>query len=177
MTKQQFFIYFLVGLMIFSAIGTGILLLTQSSDSPSTEISELQPEFDETQLICQVSPEVANQPGNAEGDWPVALEEPATELEVTDVRVGTGEVAEVGSCITAHYRLSESDGTPVAGNDTFVSGQPFTAELVSGGLIEGWVQGIPGMREGGLRRLVVPAELAYGEGTLIFDVELVKVEY
>ncbi len=176
MTKQQFFIYLLVGLMVFSAIGTGILLLTQSNETPTAEVSETQTETDPTEQICQVSPEVANQPGNPEGEWPVSTE-PVTELQITDVRIGTGEVAEEGSCITAHYRLSESDGTPVDGNDTFISGQPFTAELSTGSLIEGWVQGIPGMREGGLRRLIVPAELAYGQGTLIFDVELVKVEY
>src|SRR5690606_23628854 len=97
-----------------------------------------------------------------------------------------GEAAQLGNCITVHYRLSLADGTPVEGNDTFSSGQPIAFELVSGGLIEGWIQGIPGLKEGGFRRLLVPAELAYGDSQrsgipagsdLIFDVELVKIEF
>lgn len=181
MTKQQFFIYFLVGIMVFSAIGTGLLLLTQSD----TTTPETVTEADETQQVCQPSADVATYPGDPVGEWPTTAPA-ATELQTTDLRAGNGVAAAVGNCITVHYRLSLNDGTPIEGNNTFENGQPIAFELLPGALIEGWIQGIPGMLEGGVRRLVVPPALGYGsaerpgipaDSTLIFDVELVKVEF
>jgi len=178
-TKQQLFIYFLVGIMVFSALGTGLLLLTQGTSNNSTS------QTDEAQQVCQASADVANQPGNPAGEWPTTSPD-VTELQITDLRVGTGQAAAVGNCITVHYRLSLSNGTPIEGNDTFESGQPIAFELSPGGLIEGWIQGIPGLQEGGVRRLVLPPDMAYGaaerpgipaNSTLIFDVELLKVEF
>ena len=66
-------------------------------------------------------------------------------------------------------------------------GQPFSFHLGSGHVIRGWEQGIPGMKVGGTRRLVIPPELAYGskgagngvippDATLLFEVELLAVE-
>ena len=69
--------------------------------------------------------------------------------------------------------------------DTSEGKEPLRTPLVSSSLIQGWVQGIPGMRVGEVRKLVIPPELAYGasgkgpippNATLTFEVELLEVE-
>jgi FKBP-type peptidyl-prolyl cis-trans isomerase len=109
---------------------------------------------------------------------------PVAELQVTDVKVGDGAEAKADSTITAHYTGAlVSDGTVFqSSKDT---GQPFTSAL--SGLIPGWQQGIPGMKVGGIRRLVIPYAQAYGEegrpdggipakADLVFDIELIEVK-
>ena len=183
MKKERVFIFVLIGVMVFSAIATGLLFLSRPDESADTSAQEDTSQ----QQVCETSPDVAAQAGQPAGEWPTSAETPVTDLQIIDLRDGTGAAAELGNCITVHYRLSLADGTPVAGNDTFSAGSgPISFELAAGSLIEGWVQGIPGLKEGGLRRLVVPASLAYGDverpgipagSDLIFDVELVKIEY
>lgn len=108
--------------------------------------------------------------------------EPVEELQTIDLVAGDGAVVEPGATVTAHYT-----GALVENGVIFESsherGEPFTAPLSN--LIAGWQQGIPGMREGGTRRLIIPAELAYGaQGTdtippnadLVFDIELITVQ-
>jgi len=107
----------------------------------------------------------------------------------TDLVVGTGAEATLGRSITVHYTLwlydsarAENKGTQV---ETTVGRTPATLTLASGSLIQGWVQGVPGMKVGGRRRLVVPPALGYGavqnqsippNSTLVFDIELVAVQ-
>ena len=70
---------------------------------------------------------------------------------------------------------------------SYSSNAPLTINLYSDAVIEGWTEGIPGMREGGERQLVVPPELAYGEtgfreagippnATLVYEIELISIE-
>ncbi len=101
-----------------------------------------------------------------------------------DIVVGTGKEAQRGNRITAHYTLWLTNGRKVQSSHDG-PGKPFTQMLQKGSLIDGWVIGIPGMREGGKRRLEIPSHLAYGgraqqgipaHSDLIFEVELVKVE-
>jgi FKBP-type peptidyl-prolyl cis-trans isomerase FkpA len=107
----------------------------------------------------------------------------------TDVRVGGGGDAVIGKILTVHYTgwyYSES-GTDHKGPqfETSAGGTPFTFTLGAGQVIAGWDQGIPGMRIGGLRRLVIPPSLAYGGvrngkippyATLVFEIELLDVQ-
>lgn len=183
MKRDRIIIFSLVGIMMFSAVAIALPFVFSQTPGQNQDLADT----DTTQpLVCQASAEVAAQAGRPEGDWPATASSPLEELQILDLRAGQGEAAQLGNCITVHYRLSLADGTPVEGNDTFSSGQPIAFELVSGGLIEGWIQGIPGLKEGGFRRLLVPAELAYGDSQrsgipagsdLIFDVELVKIEF
>jgi FKBP-type peptidyl-prolyl cis-trans isomerase FkpA len=107
----------------------------------------------------------------------------------TEVRVGTGAEATTGSVITVHYAGWLYDqGKPGEKGlqfDTSVGGTPFSFILGAGQVISGWDRGVPGMKVGGTRRLVLPPSLAYGNArngiippnaTLIFDIELVAVQ-
>lgn len=106
-----------------------------------------------------------------------------TELQVTDVTEGTGDVVPEGATITAHYTGAlVSDGTIFQSSHDFGNAVTFPLS----GVIAGWTQGVPGMKVGGTRRLVIPAALAYGSSSpapnipansdLVFDIELVAIE-
>lgn len=106
-----------------------------------------------------------------------------------DLRVGTGADAASGKRLTVHYALwlydanrPEQKGQLV---QTSVGGSPFTFTLGNGSVIKGWDQGVPGMKVGGVRRLVIPSSLAYGStaqtgipanSTLVFEIELLDVQ-
>jgi peptidylprolyl isomerase len=104
-----------------------------------------------------------------------------TVLETQDVIVGTGATAVATSTLTVHYTLMAwSTGKVV--ESSWTSGQPATFPLAQ--VIPGWQKGMPGMKEGGRRLLVIPPALGYGatgagpigpNETLIFVVDLVKV--
>jgi FKBP-type peptidyl-prolyl cis-trans isomerase len=112
-------------------------------------------------------------------------ENDVTQLQVTDEVVGTGAVAEAGDTITVNYVGSLTSGQVFdASANHGTTG--FTFPLGAGQVIKGWDQGIVGMKEGGKRKLVIPADLAYGSqavgnvipanSTLVFEVELLKVQ-
>lgn len=112
-------------------------------------------------------------------------------LEVTDLVVGQGAEATPGATVTVHYTGWMYDHTrPDKKGAEFDSsrkgGQPFRFALGQQQVIAGWDQGVTGMKVGGLRRLLVPSALAYGDrgaggvippgATLVFDVELLGVQ-
>lgn len=104
------------------------------------------------------------------------------ELEVIDTVAGNGDEVQPGASITAHYT-----GALVANGTIFQSskdmGRPLTFGLNQ--VIAGWTKGVPGMKVGGTRRLVIPAAMAYGASSpspnipansdLVFDIELVAI--
>ena len=109
-------------------------------------------------------------------------ENAVTELEITDVEVGTGEEVKPGATITAHYT-----GALVKNGIIFQSSFDFGDAITFGlsQVISGWTNGVPGMKVGGTRRLVIPAEQAYGASSpspnipansdLVFDIDLVAI--
>jgi FKBP-type peptidyl-prolyl cis-trans isomerase FkpA len=117
----------------------------------------------------------------------MALTTTASGLQFEDITAGSGDEAKAGDHVSVHYTgwLYE-DG--VAGRKFDSSrdrGQPFEFPLAAGHVIRGWDEGVQGMRVGGSRRLVIPAELGYGargaggvippNATLLFEVELLAV--
>ncbi len=111
---------------------------------------------------------------------------PATSgLQMQDIKVGTGAEAKAGDMVTVQYTGTLTNGTKFDSSYDR-PGQPFRFALGAGMVIKGWDLGVAGMKEGGKRHLVIPADLAYGaaspsplipaNSTLVFDVELLKVE-
>ena len=121
--------------------------------------------------------------GGSDGCEEGAVVEMDSGLEYEEIECGDGTEVARGDTITVHYTGTLEDGTEF---DSSRGGDPIAFPLESGSLIEGWVEGIPGMKEGGRRELTIPPELGYGEAgyppdippdaTLIFDVEVVSVE-
>ncbi|MEK7471630.1 MAG: FKBP-type peptidyl-prolyl cis-trans isomerase [Patescibacteria group bacterium] len=174
---------FLAILFLVSTVVTVILIAKQSKDSETQ--SALQQQLVEQQAAQEACSVTENVTSSATPGDPLKLNGPVTELLITDTVVGTGEEVKLNDCITVNYRLNLSDGSVVSGNDTFASGSPIAFQLSEGGLIAGWIQGLPGMKVGGLRRLVVPSALAYGEqasasvpanSDLVFDIEVLDTK-
>ncbi|CAN5641942.1 hypothetical protein BH23GEM9_BH23GEM9_06820 [soil metagenome] len=104
-------------------------------------------------------------------------------LYIRDIRVGEGAIVEPGNAVLVHYTGWLADGTQFATSHD--RGTPLDVVIGRGDMIRGWDEGVPGMREGGQRRLVIPPALGYGIGgaggvipggaTLVFDVEVVEV--
>jgi FKBP-type peptidyl-prolyl cis-trans isomerase FkpA len=107
----------------------------------------------------------------------------------TDLLVGSGEEAVAGKTLTVEYTGWFFDPSRLDFKglqfDSSVGREPFVFTLGAGQVIEGWDQGLVGMRVGGLRRLTIPPSLAYGESrngsippnaTLIFEIELTAVQ-
>jgi peptidylprolyl isomerase len=104
-------------------------------------------------------------------------------LVVEDKVVGTGEEAVSGKKVTVNYSGTLTDGTKF--DSSYDRNEPFSFNLGAGEVIAGWDQGVAGMKVGGKRKLIIPPSLGYGSqqvgpipanSTLVFDVELLKVE-
>jgi FKBP-type peptidyl-prolyl cis-trans isomerase FkpA len=114
---------------------------------------------------------------------------PTAPFSQSDVRVGTGASAASGNTLSVNYTGWIYDASQPeqkgAKFESSIGSTPLSFVLGAGQVIPGWDQGIPGMRVGGLRRLVIPPSLAYGgtrngpippNATLVFEVELLSVE-
>ena len=103
-------------------------------------------------------------------------------LEIWDAKDGSGDAVKPGGTVTVHYTGWLTDGTKF--DSSVDRGQPISFPL--SGVIQGWQDGIPGMKPGGVRRLKIPANLGYGargagraippNATLIFEVELISAK-
>ena len=113
------------------------------------------------------------------------------DLERIDTLAGTGAVATSGSDVTVHYTgwLYDEKAPQRRGlkfDSSVDRGQPFTFLLGAGQVIRGWDDGVAGMKVGGKRTLLIPADLGYGsngaggvippDASLVFDVELLDVK-
>lgn len=107
-----------------------------------------------------------------------------TTLQVSDISAGTGVAAAAGDTITVEYVGALPDGTVFDASKSHGDGT-FTFVLGAGKVIPGWDQGLVGMKEGGVRALIIPPDMAYGaqvvgsipaNSTLIFQVKLDKVQ-
>lgn len=107
------------------------------------------------------------------------------ELGIKTTKEGTGDrIVNSGDTISAHYTGKLEDGTKF--DSSVDRGTPFTFTIGQGQVIQGWEQGLLGMKVGEKRTLTIPSELGYGargagnaippNATLIFDIELMSIK-
>jgi len=168
------------------AIAMGVSTATACGTQPKTvdagSPSQVRPPSDSTEETNPVNP------ASPAGSKPAVNvpEGPApAKLVSRDLTVGDGREAIAGSSVTVQYvGVSYSSGKQF--DASWDSGSPFDFTLGSGQVIDGWDQGVAGMKVGGRRELIIPPDLAYGERgagngliqpgeTLIFVIDLLKV--
>lgn len=109
-------------------------------------------------------------------------------LKYEDTKVGTGAEAKAGKQVSVHYTgwLDEGGKKGKKFDSSLDRGKPFVFALGGGMVIKGWDEGVAGMKIGGKRTLMIPANLGYGargagndippNANLLFDVELLDVK-
>lgn len=105
-------------------------------------------------------------------------------LQYQDLKVGNGPAAAAGNTVSVHYTGWLVDGTKF--DSSRDRNAPFEFTLGRGGVIKGWDEGVAGMQVGGVRKLFIPPDLAYGDrgvgniippgATLVFEVELLEIK-
>jgi peptidylprolyl isomerase len=108
---------------------------------------------------------------------------PPAQLESADLIVGTGPAAAAGDSITVQYVLATYSTRQVIQSSW--TSQPFQFTLGEGQVIQGWDDGVVGMKVGGRRELIIPPSLGYGSqspgagiapnDTLVFVIDLLKI--
>lgn len=151
------------------------------TDSPRTASSETPSPTPKPTSSPSITPKENTLEGKPlEGFTPVSQ---IDTLQKLDLVAGTGDEVKAGDTITAHYTGAVA-ASGVVFQSSHDTGQPATFGLNQ--VIPGWTAGVPGMRVGGTRRLLIPAEQAYGanppagsnipvNAALVFDIELVKI--
>jgi len=109
---------------------------------------------------------------------------PPTKLVVDDIVKGKGKTAKTGDNVTVQY-VGVAFSTGEQFDASWDGGRPFEFQLGEQGIIQGWNQGVAGMKVGGRRELVIPPDLAYGaqgrpgiapNETLVFVIDLLGVD-
>ncbi len=164
--SQRVFILVIVGLFFITSAATTIFVVY---DAATRDDSQPQTSSSQADLQKQIEALQQQQGGN---------------VESTDIVVGTGTEATAGKAVTVNYKGTLTDGTEF--DNSYSRNEPFTFNLGGGQVIQGWDQGVAGMKVGGKRKLVIPPELAYGDqspspkipanSTLVFEIELLDVK-
>jgi FKBP-type peptidyl-prolyl cis-trans isomerase len=181
-TKTQRIMSFVLAILFFAS-SVGIVayyvLVNQQQEDQQQALQEAINESNQQNDQQQTNKKEGKLEGTKLSNFtPVAS---VTALQTTDVKEGSGTVVKSGDTVTVHYTGAlAKDGTIF--QSSLDMGQPVSFGLDQ--VIKGWTQGIPGMKVGGTRRLVIPANLAYGNqaqgnipanSDLVFDVELIKI--
>lgn len=179
---QRFFALVIAVLFFATSVATGAAVIWQINKEKQQQASLENGELgnDQSDINQPKSEEDMLQGTKLENFEPVDNIE---ELTVKDLKEGDGEVVKKGAEVTAHYT-----GAIASTGEIFQSshdmGQPIPFGLDQ--VIAGWTEGVPGMKVGGIRRLLIPYEKAYGEqgnppsipakADLVFDIEVVEVK-
>lgn len=165
-------VVFLTTLFLITSVGFSILVIYQNYKSNKDETAQVEAEKARQANMLQ---------GTKLNDFiPV---EKTESLQKIDTVVGTGQEAKEGDSVTAHYTGAVAS-TGIIFQSSLDTGSPVPFSL--NGVIDGWKNGVPGMKVGGKRRLVIPAVQAYGSNPpagsgipvnadLVFDIELVSI--
>lgn len=158
-----------------TSVATGVAVIMQMGDDNQTNSETTQ----------QAEGNTANKENTLQGTKLADFEpvQQVTELQKIDTQVGNGEEVKAGATVTAHYTGAIAS-TGVIFQSSLDMGDPI--EFPLSGVIKGWTEGVPGMKVGGKRRLIIPAAQAYGEQSpsadipanadLVFDIEITAVK-
>lgn len=168
----------LIILIVLAIIGAvAVIMIVKSGDLKPEDIKK-----GETPVLSSQSNNTNKLQGTKLANFePIAK---VDSLQKIDEVVGTGAEAKADSTVTAHYTGAVAS-TGVIFQSSHDMGQP--VDFPPNGVIKGWSEGAPGMKVGGKRRLLIPAELAYGanppqgsgipaNADLVFDIELTAVK-
>ncbi len=164
-----------------SSTASGIVLAPSSGATADPATATPAPTTSTTSTATVPTP--TSGPLSTEPKVPLPKGPPPKTLQTKDLITGTGAAAKAGSTVTVNY-VGELYKNGKQFDASWNRKQTFTAPLVNPGVIEGWVKGIPGMKVGGRRELIIPPSLAYknvsqasipANSTLIFVVDLLKV--
>ncbi|MGH7142235.1 MAG: FKBP-type peptidyl-prolyl cis-trans isomerase [Candidatus Saccharimonadales bacterium] len=176
MTKVRDRAFAWVGIVIFTVSALALsaaVIIQQFATSNSTPASKTTQTCSDTSAEPTITPPTPFIPSG-----------PVSSLQVTNPTVGTGQTAQSGDCLVVkYYGTLATTGKVFDENFTQPVGFAFT--LTQGQVIQGWVEGLQGMKIGGIRRLVIPASLAYGSqatsgipanSALVFVVKLLSIQ-
>ncbi len=167
---------FLAALFIFTGVGIGAISVWQSMNNDK-----------QAAKLAQTNPKETKKVNNKLAGTQLANFTPVAKidsLQKIDTTAGSGDEAKSGSTVTAHYTGAVA-ATGIIFQSSLDSGQPVPFSLNQ--VIKGWTNGVPGMKVGGTRRLLIPAVMAYGanpppgsgipaNADLVFDITLVAVK-
>lgn len=157
-------------LFVGTGLGVGVIAFWQATHQKDTT-STSQQQNCTFGIVSNVAPISVPETYKPAGD--------VTKLETTDLQEGSGKVVKPGDCLTVkYYGTLASDGTKF--EEDFTVGDGIKFQVGVGQIIPGWDQGLVGMKTGGIRRLVIPSDLAYGsqaQGPIPANSDLVFVVY
>jgi FKBP-type peptidyl-prolyl cis-trans isomerase len=174
----------LAALFLITSVGFSILVVWQSKNQNKQEA--------EVQAAQKALADSTSKSTNKTGDKKLEGTQLANFTTVTNVPtlistdtiVGTGDEVKPGDTVTAHYTGAVAATGVIFQSSHDGANQPVAFPLAN--VIKGWTDGVPGMKVGGTRRLVIPADQAYGanppresgipaNAPLVFDIELTKI--
>lgn len=168
--KARFFMGFMAILFLVTASATTIAVIWDAVSNKGTNNSNQAKEQNVEGKLTGTQ---------LQGFTPTST--PLTQLQTTDTKVGEGQEVKAGDTVTADYV-----GALMSNGKIFDASKDHggAVSFPLSGVIQGWQQGIPGMKVGGTRRLLIPAALGYGaqgnagippNADLVFDVTITKV--
>ena len=157
-------VWWIAGTLAFVVLVLGILTLVMPDDDEDdvatvTSTTSSVPAAVES-VEGQPCVELADPLPEGAPNVPVEAGPPPTELVIEDIVEGTGEVVPEGATVTMHY-IGVSCSTGTIFDSSYERGEPLEIPLDQ--VIDGWTQGVPGMKVGGQRLLVIPPDMAYGD--------------
>lgn len=167
-----------VAVIVIAVVIVGFWLFMRKGTGP-TSLYDSLPSESGTLLNSTVSAVPTVKPSNN-------MTTTASGLQYQDSVVGQGATAKAGQTVTVNYTGMFTNGQKFDSSvdPAFGHVQPFSFKLGAGQVIQGWDEGVAGMKVGGKRQLIIPAELGYGSqgsgpipgnSTLVFEVELLGV--
>lgn len=190
--SQRIFILVIVGVFLLSTIAfTGIIVYSIVGGNGASETELTQAQIDELTQESENQPQPERDENmlagtQLEGFEPI--DSAVSELQIIDLQEGDGAEVQPSDAVLAHYTGAFAVNGLIF-ESSLDGGEPISFPL--DGVIQGWGEGVPGMREGGIRRLIIPAEQAYGVapegyvsqpgqgrplGPLVFDIQLFAIE-